>query len=225
MAPGATVSRTTLTAQLVEAMRTDILSGELPPLMRLRAAEIRIRYRVSPTPFREAIQRLAADGLVESDPRAGARVAPLTAKELYDTYQVRLLLEPVALKLSMRSATDEWRQSLTSAIEALRKVERGGSSRSRSEAFVPAHRRFHALLFEACGSPWLVRFLLVLARHSERYWLAARRRPHRLPSLPAHEAIYEAVMIRNEAQALTFLRTHLMATVEQLGEVLSDPEP
>ncbi len=83
------VSRATLTTQLEDALRLDIIEGVLAPGQRLRSAELTDRYQVSATPLREALQRLAAQNLVEIDPRFGATVAPISRSDLHDTYWLR----------------------------------------------------------------------------------------------------------------------------------------
>ena len=82
------VTRATLATQLEHALRDEILSGELQPGTRLRAEEIAARYGVSPTPTREALQRLLADSLISLDPRAGIQVAQVSLEELRDVYRV-----------------------------------------------------------------------------------------------------------------------------------------
>src|SRR5688572_6357929 len=82
------ISRATLTEQLEEALRADILDGVYRPGQRLRASELTDRYGVSATPLREALQRLAAENLVELDPRLGATVSPISEHDLRDIYEL-----------------------------------------------------------------------------------------------------------------------------------------
>ncbi len=96
MRPAPRLTRSTLTAQLEDALRVDIIEGVLVPGQRLRAADLSKRYGVSATPFREALQRLAAQRLVDLDPRFGATVADISRAELRDIYQMRDLLEGLA---------------------------------------------------------------------------------------------------------------------------------
>ena len=92
-------------ADWVDALlRAGILSGELAPGSRLVVADLADRYGVSPTPLREALRRLAAEGLVEWLPQRGARVASATRRDAEDLYELRLALEPVALGQSIAEA-------------------------------------------------------------------------------------------------------------------------
>lgn len=96
-------------------LREGILSGEFAPGARLKADTLAERWRVSPTPVRESFQRLAAGGLVDIDPGRGARVAQLSPKEMVEIYSIRLLLEPLALRLSLERRTPQWEREIHAA--------------------------------------------------------------------------------------------------------------
>ena len=116
------VERETLTEKVETAMRVDILRGVFLPGSRIRGSEARVRYGVSPTPFREALQRLASDGLVEIDPQSGARVARVSHEDLEDVFALRRLLEREALCRTIRNATADsgWAADLSLAIDRYR---------------------------------------------------------------------------------------------------------
>src|SRR6266568_9381375 len=73
-------------------LRRDILFGVFTPGERLLAADLAKRYTVSPTPLREALQRLATDGLLVMTPQRGVRVAPLPLDSAREIYELRYLL-------------------------------------------------------------------------------------------------------------------------------------
>ena len=70
-------------------LRSAILTGEFPPGTRLRAEELAERWQVSPTPLREAFQRLGGARLVEVSPQRGVRVAEFTLEDAADLYALR----------------------------------------------------------------------------------------------------------------------------------------
>jgi DNA-binding GntR family transcriptional regulator len=78
---------------VTNALRTDIFEGRPRPGQRLRAIERTERYKVSATPLREALQRLAGQDLVEIDSRLGLAIAPVSRTHLRDTYWMREFLE------------------------------------------------------------------------------------------------------------------------------------
>src|SRR4029453_4264477 len=75
-------------------LRTAILTGEFPPGTKLRAEDLAERWQVSPTPLREAFQRLGGARLVEVSPQRGVRVAEFTLEDAADLYALRLRLPP-----------------------------------------------------------------------------------------------------------------------------------
>jgi DNA-binding GntR family transcriptional regulator len=211
------VTRATLASQLEDAIRLEIIEGVLTPGQRLRANELTKRYGVSATPLREALQRLAAENLVEIDPRLGAAVAEISRADLRDIYRLRDLLEGLALERSIQRADEAWEALVRSAWERFRaqaSIEQSGSTRD-ALAWSEAHRAFHEALFDACDSAWLRRFVGTLYDHSERYRMLSVR-SHRRDTLEEHGAIFRSAMERNAPEAVTWLRRHLGNTVDNL---------
>jgi len=230
---GPKVSRATLALQLEEALRADILSGELRPGQRLRASDIAPRYGVSATPLREALQRLAVEGLVVLDARVGVTVSPISREDLRDVYETRVVLESEALRRCIQRGDDNWVGRVAVALEDLQRLTESatfaavdGAGPETNKAWSKAHREFDVQLYGASGSVWLLRFIETLSKRCERYRVAAGRIQGAYDSwLDEHEAIYRAVRERDTAEALEVLRKHLQGTAklveEQLADVLS----
>ena len=85
-------------------LRRAIVNGELAPGQKLYAERLAEQWGVSPTPLRETFQRLAGEGLVVIEPQRGARVAPVDVRQAAEIYEIRLLLDPVAIEHSVRAA-------------------------------------------------------------------------------------------------------------------------
>jgi GntR family transcriptional regulator, carbon starvation induced regulator len=218
------VSRATLTTQLEDALRLDIIEGVLAPGQRLRSAELTQRYQVSATPLREALQRLAAQSLVEIDPRFGATVAPISRGDLRDTYWLREVLETLALKRSIEAGDDDWRARVKIAFEAFigpHGVAPAEDSLEIALDWSALHRRFHEELFAASDSQWLQRMLATLYDHSERYRMVSRRRGTR-DTVAEHASIYEAAVRGDTDGAIAALAAHLRGTVELLESQLPE---
>lgn len=231
---GTKVSRATLALQLEEALRADILSGELQPGERLRAADIAPRYGVSATPLREALQRLAVEGLVVLDARIGVRVSLTSRADLHDVYETRVVLESEALRRSIKRGDDAWLGRVAMALEDLRKITPrteisagDGSAAEAAKAWSSAHRDYDLQLYSACESPLLLRFIDTLSKRCERYRRAAGQLANAYSTwLDDHAAIYQAIRARDEREAVSVLERHLRETEnmveEHLGEGLSD---
>lgn len=223
------VSRATLAVQLEAALRHDILRGLFEPGERLPTAEIAKRYGVSATPLREAMQRLAGDGLIELDPRAGARVSLISQEDLTDIYAMRDLVEAHAASQSIIAGDELWRASLKEAHDALhaayaaREQAIGQPALDADLAFADAHIAFHMTLVSACGSRRLLQLVESLSEQAERYRIALRSRtPRWRDAMQEHDGLYRAATEGNGEAIESLLRQHLRATVERLSEHLSD---
>lgn len=196
-------------------LRSDIMVGTLPPGTKLRTRELSERYAISATPLREALQRLAVEGLVTTTPQHGARVAALDVSELRSLYEVRLILEPVAVQRSVAQAGDERLAQVAEAHHAMAAAE-------FDEKYWDLHNRFHALMRADCDSSWLLRFVEMLRNNSERYRrFRAGTRLDR--SRDEHEHMLEACQHHDADRAAELTRTHLESTLASVLPVL-DPE-
>jgi len=224
LAPGR-INYTTMTEQVQEALRIDILEGVLRPGQRIRANEMTERYRVSATPLREALQRLAVEKLVELDPRLGATVAPITDEDLTDIYDMLQLLDSLALERSIQRGDEQWMARVDEAFaqlsdaiaqqEAVTEATDDAIRRRVGLELSAAHSEFHEALYSACNSPWLMNFVDHLRKHAERYRMLAMR-PHggvHRDSRREHEQIYLAAKRRDVNAAVGALRKHLSTTV------------
>lgn len=215
------VRRVTLTAQIEDALREDIISGTLAPGERLTTAELTLRYQVSATPLREALQRLAAQKLVEIDPGLGATVPPISRAHLRDTYRAREMLEVAAVARSIERADARWEfrvRELFGEFQMAVALSQGGRDDGLL-SWSPAHRAFHEGLIANCDSPWLESLLHVINDHTERYRMLSARSGVRDP-MEEHAAIFAAALARNVVAATDALRQHLERTVEVLERSL-----
>ncbi|MGW7368742.1 GntR family transcriptional regulator, partial [Streptomyces sp. NPDC054841] len=108
-APGTVVRRHSVRGQILQALRAALVSGELRPGEVYSAPALGMRFGVSATPVREAMQQLALEGAVETVPNRGFRVTRRSARELAELAEVRALLEvPVMLRLARTVPAARW---------------------------------------------------------------------------------------------------------------------
>ncbi|WP_137991512.1 GntR family transcriptional regulator [Streptomyces vilmorinianum] len=138
------------TQYVLEAIKHDILTGGLSPGQALVETELAARFGVSKTPVREALKTLAGSGLVVMSQYKGATVRMVDADMARAVYDVRLLLEPEAVRRTVASAA-----ALDEAHEALRRAAAAADPAERSLA----NRDFHRALYLPCGNPLLGRML------------------------------------------------------------------
>jgi len=203
-----------------ERLKHAIVSGELPPGTRLVAAELAQRWTLSPTPLREAFQRLEGLGLVELSSQRGARVAPISVAEAEEIYELRLLLDPWALRRSLEQSDGAHRAEVATAHKRLVEVLNQIAS-SDDRLLLEAHRAFHAALLARCPSMWLRRLTSLLADHSQRYQLLNARYSQRVSeSMAEHEQLLEATLTGDVEQAARVLVTHLQGSLGTVRAVL-----
>lgn len=196
-------------------LRSDIMAGTLSPGTKLRTRDLSERYAISATPLREALQRLAVEGLVTTTPQQGARVAALDATELRSLYEVRLILEPLAVSRSIARAGGDRLVQLEDAFRAMATAE-------LDEDYWDLHNTFHALMRADCDSSWMLRFVEILRNNSERY--RRFRAGARLDQSRAeHEQLFQASQRRDARRAAELTRTHLESTLTAVLPML-DPD-
>ncbi len=214
----------TLWEQVLDQLREDILAGELPPSTALSEVALARSLGVSRGPVREALGRLASEGLVTITPRRGAIVTELTAQEFVDSYQVREALETLAIRLAVPrlQATDIAR------LQTLHEQMVEHARRDEVNAFFGANASFHEVFVTASGNQKLREMYRLLLDQIGRYRarsLALRGNLEK--SIAEHAAILEAVEARDVDAAVHLLADHIEVPqrVEETSEhpVVTEP--
>lgn len=164
----------TLSGKVFTALREDLLNGHYPPGDKIGIALLRDRYQVGLSPLREALNRLAATGLLNQESQRGFRVPQLSAAELEDIVQLRIELEGMAVTRSLKLGDADWEADLLAAGHRLKQADEQTVSLSEWEDL---HRQFHAVLLSRCQSPWMLRFIRQLHEQFDRYRRQAPRQP------------------------------------------------
>lgn len=203
-------------------LRDDIVEGRLAPGEKLRVEHLRTRYQVGAGTLREAITRLVSDALVVAESQRGFRVAPVALADLEDLTQLRLYIEIEALRQSIRHGDAQWRAQLQQAYDELSAFEQPIQQQQRAH-WEQCNVRFHEALIAACASPWTMKVLRLLSRHSERY----RRFAIDLPDSgrdvhTEHRQIFEMAMAGQEARAALALEAHIRTTPDLLARAQED---
>ena len=209
----------TLASDLAEQLRNDILHCRLKPNARLLFRDLRAMYGSGMSPLREALMRLASEGLVVLEDHKGFRVAPASRSELTDIAETRCELEALAVRLAIERGDDAWRRTIEARFAALSDKPTYDRDGRLDLEWELRHDAFHRSLYAACGLRWLASFCQVLAERAFRYrhlLLEAvdRTRDHRRE----HEQIKDAVIRGDAPEAIHLLQRHYMATVQTLLE-------
>lgn len=211
----------TLTEAAYDALRADIIRGVRPPGERLRIEKLKNLYDVGPTPLREALQRLSADGLVEANGNRGFSVAGLDIEEFEDLNTARTAVEKEALRLSIARGGDEWEAQVVAAAYRMKKADAALAAGDAADldAWERANAAFHLAMVAACGSRWLLRIRRGLHDQCERYRRASVYLKRGVRDLGGeHGAIAEAVLARDAEKACQLTERHYGATASNLSE-------
>jgi len=197
---------------LVEALTQAILRGEYGAGERLRQDEIAERFGVSPTPVREALRILEAQGLVRHEAHRGVSVADF-AGTAHEFYRLREVLECLAAELAVQNMEPASAARIAGAVADMEEAAVAGDS----DALMDAHRRFHLGLYQASGFTTLVDLIQMV--WSRFPWDALLSLPEqRRVSIDDHRAIAELAERGDVAGTVSRLRDHLTAVGQRLRD-------
>ncbi len=199
-------ARTRVTAHefVRETLREGILDGSIPSGTRLVQADLAEQLSVSTTPVREALRDLAAEGIVELDAHRGGTVHRISTEELQEIYELRLLLEVVAMEKAAVRITAEQLAQVGAVLEQMQAAH-------PTADWVMLNRDFHMAIYEAAGSPRLLAILRTLLDTSVMYVsMAVKRSPAtRERATRDHQRIFEALRSHDASAAADAIRDHL----------------
>jgi DNA-binding GntR family transcriptional regulator len=215
------VENLTLWQRVYDHLRTEILDGRLEPGAELIEVALAEQLGVSRGPLREAIGRLAAEGLVTVSPRRGAVVRSLSKGEFLELYQVREALERMAVQLAVPRLTDEQFEELA-ALNAEMEAHAAGNE---VESFFEANIAFHARLLEASGNLKLEELYRQLLGQLGRYRLRSLTlRGNLKRSVSEHKAILRAAR-RGDAERAAQLMAEHIRVPQRRAMALEEAEP
>jgi DNA-binding GntR family transcriptional regulator len=135
-------------------LHADIIFGRIAPGQRLRLEPLRDVYQTSISTLREVLNRLASEGLIVVESQRGFEVAPVSAEDLRDIADMRILLECSAIRQSFASGDLDWEAQVVAAHHKLGRLESRMlvGDRADAVAWKQYDREFHVALISACGS-------------------------------------------------------------------------
>ncbi|WP_406863774.1 GntR family transcriptional regulator [Streptomyces sp. HUAS MG47] len=195
------VRRHSVRGQILDALRTALVGGELVPGEVYSAPVLGERFGVSATPVREAMQQLALEGAVEVVPNRGFRVTERTPRELAELAAVRALIEvPVMLDLARTVPADRWRE-----LRPLAEATGAAAARGDRAHYAETDRAFHRAVLALSGNAQLVAVADDLHRRSQ--WPLASAPVARHADLVADAAEHSALLDALIAQDLPVVRS------------------
>lgn len=206
--------RNLLVDEVYRAIRDAIQTMALPPGSALVESRLAASLQVSKTPVREALGRLAQEGLTEGAPFRGYRVTTFTSEDVRSIMDLRAVLEGLAA----RRACDAMPAAAVEDLAATTRLAEFQSSRGNWAAVSTLVHRVHALIHENCGDARLTSMIGVLNGQFERARLALPVGPDRLVrSVVEHAELLSAIQNRDHGLAERVMREHLLALIGLVG--------
>jgi DNA-binding GntR family transcriptional regulator len=216
-----TVVPSTRAEQVYASVRVDILTGRISPGAKLRLAELTDKHGCSMTVVREALTRLAEQGLVQSAPQQGFNVTPLSAADLEDLTTARCELEGLVLRHSIEHGDLAWESRVVAAHHSVDRTPMQSEIDPvlMSEDWTRAHSDFHSALLSACPNQRLFNMALSLRDAAELYrrWSVPIGHDQQRDVPDEHRALMEAALKRDASEAVRILEEHLRRTARALS--------
>jgi DNA-binding GntR family transcriptional regulator len=203
----------TLWQRVYEHLRAEILHGALAPGTELAEVALSEQLGVSRGPLREAIGRLAAEGLVTVRPRRGAVVRELSEDEFVELYQVREAIEAMAVRLAVpRLTADD-----VAALEELNRRMGEHAERGEVEQFFRANLELHGRLLAASGNSKLQEVYQQLVDQIGRYRMQSLTlRGNLQRSVAEHRSIIRAAKRGDAERAAQLMSSHIRVPQQRL---------
>jgi DNA-binding GntR family transcriptional regulator len=194
-------------------IRQALSSGDMVPGQRLIEQELSDTFNATRSSVREALQDLAAEGLVELVPRRGARVRVVSVEEAIQITECRASLEGLCARRAAELATAEQRSDLQEIGASMQRAVAGGDL----DAYSALNRRLHDRIAHASGQKVAEQLLERLNGQMVRHQFRLSRRAGRpSQSLPQHLAIIEAITTGDGPAAEAAAQAHLDSVIDEL---------
>lgn len=218
-ADGAGIDYRTKVDVAYEQLRRWILTGRLKPGERLDQAWLARHMRVSRTPLRQALLRLAAERLVDAEPHRSAVVAPLSLVEIEDLYQSRRALESMLAEAGAARLTDATVRQMQDVIDMQDRAVKAGDP----DRFTELDREFHFALYRAAGYARAYDLIQGLRDSSERYVrFYAVYKDGAAESLGQHRRILQLCVDRDLVGVRHEVEHHVMRGLETLRTIAGE---
>jgi DNA-binding GntR family transcriptional regulator len=197
-----------LTERAYRMLRASVLRGEFREGMFLTEADAKAKFQIGHTPFREACNRLLYEGLLESMPRRGYFIPPMSLRRVRNLFETRILIESQAVELAAVRATPLQIQQMAALLK--QRVVHTRPTDPMDE-LVRANSEFHRALAEMTQNEEIVRVVeIVLDRAARLVYLSKSE----LPNFDVHELhrpIFNAIRKRNSRLAKKLLLLDLQS--------------
>lgn len=228
--PNATAVPRSLTQAVFARIRAEILAGVYEPGARLSPRALATDSNVSMSVVREALTRLAEQGLVIAEPQLGFTVVKLDMDDVRDISALRILIEGEALRQAITHADVEYEARVLADHHRLTRTPAwlDDKERTMTEEWAQAHTLFHSALLSASPSPRLRDLAETLRETAELYrrWSGMVSREHgRRDVATEHRDLMQAALDRDADRAVGLLSDHINTTAVLLQAYVEEHRP
>lgn len=217
MATAPLIAHESLSELAAVIVRNMIVDGRLPAGARINEVHLSRQLGISRTPLREALAGLEREGAIDSVPRIGWFVRPLTLEELRQLYPIRPLLDPEALRLAGLPSPDRLRQ--------LRALNSRIAHEPDADTIVDLDDQWHRLLIARCPNALLLELIEQIIRRTRRYELALMREGRNVAVAAGnHDDIMRALADGDLAAGCAALRRNLETGFAPIAAWLAERE-
>jgi DNA-binding GntR family transcriptional regulator len=208
--------REPLAEKAYRLLRSQIIRCELTPGSRFTESDAALQLGLGKTPIREALTRLSQENLVRNLPRIGYQVVPITMRAVRDTFAVRAIVEPAAIRLAApRVAVPALREL------AARCLEYDPRNRESTERFIAANRAFHMAIIGAAGNALLTEIMDDVLDRSERFMrVAMLLSPEWTGMMHTHDGLIAPLERGDGSAAARVSEEGILTFADRLHEVL-----
>jgi DNA-binding GntR family transcriptional regulator len=211
--------------QVHAQVKTEIELGELAPGTPLSELSLVERTGAWRTPVREALRRLAAEGLVDLVPRQGARVSRVSLQSVRDLFDFRTMLEPTAIRQATEAAAADpaLRRSFSAMRGEFARIQKRAPSQARARDFYALADRFDWTVIGATSNEHLRRTIAELRPHTARLRNLSHVDPARVDvSVAEHLVICDAVLRGDADEAAAKTAAHHVGSLATIFRNLAD---
>lgn len=199
----------TLRESIAEALRTSILRGQLKPGLKISEPALAQQFGISRTPVREALRQLDSEGFMQVLPRRGARVAPLSERDIHEYYEIKAVLEGFAARLATSHITDK---EIDKMHHINTEMEKANKAQDYKRVF-RLHNEFHGVFLRVSGNDHLYHLINMLVLKFQRFRILLAIAGKSEDSIAQHWEIIQAFRERDAEKA-----AHLVAENANLGK-------
>ncbi|MFQ3620225.1 MAG: GntR family transcriptional regulator [Spirochaetales bacterium] len=201
------LKREALQEQVYRKIKERIITCEMLPGTVVYEDQLSLEFGTSRTPIREALLRLQREHLIDIYPRQGTFVSPISLQDIYEIYQIRLLLEPRMARIASRQMDSKVLEQFLELFAHMNILQL-----SFKEWF-QKDRELHDYIIESTRNRHLIELYRVVMDQNQRMRILAGRIPKRIESTnKEHMAILEALLTKDEDKIEQVMAAHIIAS-------------